>query len=167
MSVVNCGQIEEINMPTDWQAGVQHEGTVGNSFYWEFHPEEVPEVRIEFFYRGTSLTDLEAGKFKELLNKSDSAGFSTTACTLRELFGDMLDNSVFELSEIQRAQLNGRPVLAVEGRYKEIDCRVLNIFLDADGSGKFVQEVVFRAPTDLYDSYVGTARKAIRSIRWK
>jgi hypothetical protein len=74
---------------------------------------------------------------------------------------------VFHILSARTQDLNGKRVLLLEGRYTEIQKDLYEVFIDADGTGRVVQEVYFLAPKIEYLHYLKAVKIAFSSIEWK
>ena len=86
---------------------------------------------------------------------------------IAEVLSDKQSLQTFATSGARTEDVNGKRVLIVEGRYKQNQYDVMHMFIDADGSGRAVQEVYFQAPAHLFTQFQEQARSAWRSIKWK
>ena len=73
----------------------------------------------------------------------------------------------FALSSARVEDLNGKKVLVVEGQYTQSGDKIHAVYVDADGSGRFVQEIFYQSPKDEYDAYWKEAGKEFKTIDWK
>jgi len=166
-TIANHGQIDLMVLPPSWVEGKRRDNVVVNSSLRQFHPPNSPGTAISLFYRGRPVTAKTAQKFLETLKKP---AHELTGDEIKDLSVILRNKSApgdFEVRRASTNDLNGRRVLWVEGRYREIQEDTCAIYLDTDGSGRCVQEIFFQAPPDQYARHVREVMAAFRSIRWK
>ncbi|MBI4533723.1 MAG: hypothetical protein HY711_07225 [Candidatus Melainabacteria bacterium] len=167
--VVDLGQISCLKLPKDWVEGSPQKGMVGNSLFRQFSPPGKSDVALCHYYRGRGMNDEDSKAFHDLLAKPPH---NLTASELREAGGLLRDRANpqdFSIALARTEDLNGKRVLVIEGRFKEIQHDVYELFVDADSTnpGKFVQEIYFQAPKDDYIKCRKEAMAALQSIVWK
>jgi hypothetical protein len=167
--VRNRGQIAEMTLPRGWVEAlpVQFAGGVGMKSRRVIHPPEAPRVRLVFFYRGLPMSQKAGKSFFDVLQGPPHDLTEQEWDSLAVLLRDREDPSEFMRFAARTADWNGRRVLVVEGRYLEIQEDNFEIFIDAVGDGRTVQEVIYQAPTDVYNKYLRIAESSLKSIRWK
>src|SRR5262249_29954654 len=84
-----------------------------------------------------------------------------------QVIRDKSNQDDFELFSPRTESLNGKMVLVIEGRYVEAQEDAYSIYVDADGSGRLIRELHYRAPKYQFLRYLTSARKTFRSIVWK
>lgn len=169
MEVINHGQIERMSIPDGWVEGppATFQG-IGTRSLREFHPLEAPEAQLCLFYRGLPVNEQAGQSLVSLLNKPDHELSGEELSSLREILRERSDPEVFELVSVPQVRnLNSRLVLLIEGSYKQADKYLEEILIDADGTGRVVQEIYFIAPADAYCAYAAQAKQSFDSIRWK
>lgn len=167
--VRNRGQIAEMTLPTGWveDPPVQFSGGVGMKSRRVIHPPEAPRVRLVFFYRGLPMSQKAGKRFFDVLQGPPHDLTEQEWDSLAVLLRDREDPSEFMRFAARTEDWNGRRVLVVEGRYLEIQEDNFEIFIDAVGDGRTVQEVIYQAPTDVYNKYWRIAEGSLKTIRWK
>jgi len=169
MDIVNHGQIERIAIPERWVEGppTEFQG-IGTRSLREFHPPESPNAQLCLFYRGLPVSD-EAGElFRSVLSEPDHQLSAEEVDAIREILRERGDPKVFDLVSPPRTlTIGGKRVLMLEGVYKATNKYLQEIFINADGSGRVVQEIYFIAPQDDYCVHAVAAQGACNSIQWK
>ncbi|HEY9871099.1 MAG TPA: hypothetical protein V6D08_18175 [Candidatus Obscuribacterales bacterium] len=166
--LVNHGQIASMDMPPGWieTAAKQYTGAGAQSFR-KFHPPDRPDAKLCFFYRGAPVSASSARALREVLAKPahdlDPSEFSSLAEVLR----DRSDPEQFHVRDIRTEDLKGRRLLVIEGSYERIEQDTYALLIDADGSGRFVQEIYFMAPFIDYVTCKMDVEEAVKSIVWK
>lgn len=167
VEVLNCGQIERMKLPPGWQANQKQEGKIGNSSYRDYTPPDNKEVKMVFFYRGRPVEPGSASAFHGLLEKPAHSLSPAELKSIAEVIRDRQDARDFQMLSARTEDLNGKRVLIVEGRYIQIQQDTYAVLVDADGSGKAVQEIFFQAPKENYMRFSREAKESIKSIQWK
>jgi len=166
LEVIDHGQIKRMVLPPDWREGERVERVVGNSSLRQFHPSDNDSVTLYFYYRGHDLADHAAGRFRDTLRAPEHRLSLNEMRALAVVVGEKADPDQFSVADARTASLNGRNVLLVEGHYRPVDERSLSIYIDADWSGRFVQEIVLKAPAEQYDRHADVIKATLRAIEW-
>ena len=167
--IKNLGQINDITLPEGWVGGEPYRFTssVGSRSFRAIHPADQPGICLGFYYRGLPVSNESANNFNSLLAKSSHVLTAAEVLSVSEILRDKSSRQDFTIMVARTEDINGKRVLVVEGRYKEINEDAFAIFIDASGDGKAVQEVYYQAPKATYLIYLKAARDAIRLIKWK
>jgi len=169
MEITNHGQIEKITIPAGWVEGppTEFQG-IGTRSLREFHPPDAPNAQLCLFYRGLPVSADAGDAFRSILAEPDHQLTPEEIESLREILRERADSKVFDLVNPPRTALVGdKRVLMLEGVYKGTNKYLQEIFLNADGSGRVVQEIYFIAPQDDYCLHAVAAQEACNSIQWK
>ncbi len=165
--IKDLGQISSMQFPQGFVTGEEENNTAGNNYFKEFHLGIDPDVKIYFEYRGSRISKATAEKFQKILANNTS---KLTPDELRDV-GEILDSkSIPEDFHIQIAKtqkVDGKSILVVEGRYIQHDLQARTFYVDADGSGRVIQEVTFQTPMAKRSKYFPDGIKALESIKWK
>jgi hypothetical protein len=163
------GQIDEMSLPDSWFEGEPEPyTTLGTRSYRWVHPPDVHDVRINFFYRGLSIAPESAEAFRNLLQRPAQSSLTwQDLAPIAEILRDMANPEDFALANASTERVNGKMVLVVRGKYRVIEHDTFEIFVDADGTGRYIQEIFFKGPSDSFHRFFSTAQKSLRSIRWK
>jgi hypothetical protein len=163
------GQINKMDLPPGWVAGEPYHnvGGIGTRSFKEYHPPESPDSSLCFYYRGLPM-DAQSGKnFHDILQKPPHTLSQEELASLGEVLRDKKDPKDFTMASARTENVNGKTVLVIEGRYKEIQQDTQEYFVDASGDGRAVQEIYYQAPKDDYPKYLKDARQSMKSIQWK
>ena len=164
--IVNYGQIGSMPMPAGWVESERRENVTGNSSLRKFCPVDDERAGLYFYYRGYGLGPSAAGTFAGILHAGphhlDSAEVLCLGTVIREK-ANAQDYTVFTALV---TSLSGRDVLVVEGGDNRFDESAFSIYIDADGSGRFVQEISFQAPTLQYHQYVQCFKDCLQKLVW-
>lgn len=167
--VRNHGQIAEMTLPKGWEEGPPYRfaGGIGTRSFREIHPPEAPKAMLCFYYRGLPINP-EAGKnFHDILAKPGHVLTQDELNSLGEVLRDKAKAEDFTPFLARTEDWNGKRVLVVEGRYPGIQEDTFEIFVDASGDGRAVQEIYYQAPKDIYIKYAKAAKDSMKSIQWK
>ncbi len=167
VTIRDHGQIRTMVLPGGWVEERREEGSIGSRSFWSFHPPASPGVRICFYYRGRLVSPEAGQKFSAVLKVPPHWLTSTQIASLAEIIREKKDPDDFQALLFQINNFNGKKVLLVEGRYKTIDEDTIALYIDADGTGRAIQEIFFQAPKGDYPRYLKEAKAALGSIVWK
>jgi len=169
-TIVDDGQIDSMIFPVGWVAGEPAENPgIGSRWFREVYREDSPETSICFFYRGLPVADGPAAAFKGVLARPPHALSDDELQSLSRILEHKtpLNSELFEMTSARTEDWNGKTVMVIEGQYKESDDRIFEIYVDADGSGRFVQEIFYQAPDEQFSQHAEDARSALQSVKWK
>lgn len=79
---------------------------------------------------------------------------------------NLAEESEFQIEKAETRDLNGKTILWVEGRWKDAPYRNATIFVNADGSGRVVQEVSCFAAEQEYQEYAPVFEHILGSLEW-
>jgi hypothetical protein len=171
-NTVNVGQIEQMKAPPGWQEGKTVKPTGGSSFYREFHPPEATDVTLGFYYRGRRVSEQAGNAFHNLLQKPlDKNGVYTLKPSelesVREVLRDKLDPQAFKLMTAEIKEIRGKKVMTIEGLAPAAQKETRAVYIDSDGTGTAVQEILYQAPAAQYSRYLPAITSALKTIQWK
>lgn len=86
---------------------------------------------------------------------------------LKPVVSDQTDPEAFALKTADVVDWNGKLVIVTDGIWTEFAERAHSLFVDAEGDGKYVEEVVYQAPISQYKEALNEAMLGLRSIEWK
>jgi hypothetical protein len=167
VKVEDRGQIKEMTLPAGWEEGPSTSGGIGTRSFREVHPAEFPDAKLCFYYRGLPTSDAAGAAFKAVLDQPPHILSSKEISSLGEILRGKDDPNTFSPLMIKTEDVNGKRVLTVNGRINEKQDDLKEILVDADGTGKVVQEIYFQAPKELYTRYMKAAQDSMKTIEWK
>lgn len=165
LSIEDIGQVKQLNLPSNW-APAETATSSGTDTFKSYADKENPDAKLCFYYRGERLDRQSAERFNSLLKQPEHAlsrsELQALSQVTRSRYGNPQD---FALYSASTTNVNGKRILAVEGRFvaRQIDTRAM--YFDADGNGA-IQEIYYQGPKDAIDTMV-QARKAMKNIEWK
>jgi len=165
MIISGHGQVMRMELPAGWVAGPAKDGPGARSVR-EFFPATSPKSSICFYYRGMPISDASAMIFKAMLLEPQHELNEDEFEGLQEVLGNVIDPQAYEKQSARTQNLNGKRVLVLEGHWLEGKRYGMDLFIDADGSGRYVQQIYFIAPLDQYRRYVESVERAFSSIEW-
>ncbi len=119
LSIENIGQVKQLNLPSNW-AEEDSATAFGASTFKSYADREHPGAKLCSYYRGERLDGQSAESFNNLLNqpahslsRSELQELSTVT---RSKYGTPNEFALFSAST---SNVNGKRVLAVEGRVVE------------------------------------------------
>lgn len=166
--ITNHGQIASMDIPTGWVEGAAKVyAGAGTRYFRQFYAPDIPDAKLCLFYRGLPVQPRSAQTFREVLALPAHTLEESEITALAEVLRDRGDSQQFQMRDIRTEDLNGRRVLVVEGTYDRIQQDTYALCVDADGTGRFVQELYYLAPFIDFVSLKAEADEAIKSIVWK
>jgi len=168
--IVDDGQVDSMVFPVGWVAGEPAENPgIGSRWFREVYREDSPDTSICFFYRGLPVADGPAAAFRGVLDRPPHPLSDDELQSLSRILEHKtpFKSELFELTSARTEDWNGKNVMIVEGQYKESDDRIFEIYVDADGTGRFVQEIFYQAPGDQFSKFADEAQSALLSVKWK
>lgn len=165
VEILNQGRISRIHLPEGWSPMAATEDT-GAAYVQKWQRAEAPEAMLSFFYRGHPVTDLAATCFVGVLASDPHELSQTEFEDLGDATGNCAYKNAFELRRAHTALLNERMVLCIEGFWLNSSICSHQIFIDASGDGRIIQEIHFVAPPESYAKYLPEIRQALDTIVW-
>lgn len=170
MPINNHGQIKSMSMPSGWteQSSTSSSGGgIGSRSFRVFNPQDNKDVEITLFYRGLPISEDAGNNFKKILHEPAHKLSKEELEQLDDVLSELGNPAVVDLFSVATEDLNGKRVLRIAGEYKKKQNRFDEIFIDADGSGRAIQEIYYLAPKDVYQRYEKQAFQAFTSINWR
>lgn len=165
--ILNHGQIANMKLPDGWLEMTPQEQVTGDSLLRRFEPSDQDDVMLCLYFRGGPMSSQASQRFHELISQSPHQLSATELQGSTELLQHRGDPKHFTVKSASTGDLNGKRVLVIEGTFIPDHVSTLAMFVDADGSGKFAQEVFYQSPDNLYEKYKNTAKASMHSIVWK
>ncbi len=163
----DCGTVSAMELPTGWvkaPAPPRHEFNTGTLH--KFHAAGDVDVQICSYQRGTPLSAKSSMALTKILAESSHILTHDEIWDLQEVLGNIMLEEEFALTSARTFVLKGRPVLAVEGHWLQLNCKSYSIFVAESDTGSTVQQIYFAAPPDRYDQNWNLAEAALESIIW-
>lgn len=160
------GQVLDLRLPAGWRRGNRRDEAF---FSQAFHPTADPRVALVFRYRGHRIGAAASARLGHLLAREPGVIDVAEVRQLDEILGELARDEEFAIESATVEAVQGRRVLAIEGRYRNHPVRKLAFFVEADRApaGTAVQELVFVAPNEAYARYLPDVRGALASIVWR
>jgi hypothetical protein len=168
LDVISRGPVRQMRIPHGWSWGERRNSGSQLNSYQELFLRNNPEVTIWFFYRGSRISEASTKLFHEILAKHDHLLSKTEITSLSDVLKEQADPQSFDLLIAKAAEINGRKVLVVEGRYRETHLDRYHLYLEADlhGQGGVIQEIFYQAPKENYFRHLAEAKNAFNTIQW-
>lgn len=167
MIVENEGQVRQMELPGQWIERQVQKQPLQVKQMRSFHRVDNANVQVRFVYRGHAESVETARGFQECLSRHPGVLDCTEINSLAAVIGELADPDEFRISTAQTMDLGNRRVLWVEGRWLDSPYWSGNVFLDADGTGRAIQQVECFAELSVYDAEGPLFQEILRSIRWK
>lgn len=166
--VSDCGAIAQMTLPKDWvecpQVASQWATSVSSR---DFTPPGDPSATLSLYFRGTLVSEAAASSFQQILQDLPHSLSSEEVNSISSVLSTIADQDAFEKRSIQTAEIAGRRVLIIDGEWKTSQTEFHGLMIDADGSGREIQEVFFEASAIGFAKYINEVAQSIRTIEWK
>ena len=162
------GQIGSMSFAQGWSKGelATFDGQGGKSWL-EVKADVDPRASVCFYYRGLRESITVGQNFRNILDRLPHMLMPVEIKSLSAVLRGKENAQEFKMIAARTEDFNGKRVLIVEGRdTKSQDCMYV-ILVDADGSGRVIQEIYYQAPQEIYPKYLREAKAALNSIQWK
>jgi hypothetical protein len=160
------GQIKKLVLPKGWSE-TNLERKNGHAFSLrEFSPQTDTEVRLCLYYRGAPFQDQTGTSFKSILKEPAHSLSAKEVRNLADILEDVCDPGSFKPLAIHTQELNGKPVLLVEGRWLKQEWDTYSLYVSADDTGCVVQQIYLLAPTSSFPKYINEIKERLRRIEW-
>ena len=168
LDILRRGIVGSMRVPAGWSWGERRDSGSQMNSYQELFVAANPEVTIWFYYRGARLSEQSTEVFRRMLSAPEHLLTRSELASIEEIIKEQSDPQQFDVLISKTAELNGRKVVIIEGRYKETQLSRYHIYAEADphGRGGVVQEIFYQAPKDVYIRHLSEARVAFSSIEW-
>lgn len=166
MLIANHGQIARLTIPPGWIERPSSGGGIQAQSLREFVPEKNPDVQLGLFYRGAPISEEAAKALRKVLGRIPHKLSGEEYDSLTEVLGNAAYPGAFDMRMAATQDLNGRKVIAVKGSWTAGNRDSYTLFVDADGSGRFVQQIFYSAPQDKYHLYIEAVYEAFHSLEW-
>lgn len=169
MVITGLGQILSIELPEGWTEHTQQSHTRtfnGARSVREFYAPDPSKAKLVFFYRGMAIDPDSAAAFSQIIKSPAHKISAQEFASLEEVLGNMAYAKDYRPSKVETVDLNGRRVLQVEGEYINARNTTIELLIDCDGTGSYVQQLYFLAPKDEFAQEASLAKQIINSIEW-
>jgi hypothetical protein len=166
--VLSVAEVKQMRLPPGWVRGTSKERQEEKRYSYElFHRKDKPDVMLWFYYRGYKLGESASDNFRACLSKSPHVILPAELKELSDVIRDKSDPHGFKITGAHTESLNGKIVLAVQGRYVEAQEDAYTVYMDANGTGSVVRELHYRAPKPDYVRFLPEVKSSFRTIVWK
>ncbi len=162
----DLGEIATFSLPQGWREGARQEAIGGRTLH-QFQAGSDCHVRFCIYIRTLPVSYPAAVDFQKILYGQFRDLLSEDIARLGEVLEGMSNQAAFEFNAASTNYLNDRRVLQVEGRWLKADEDTLAVFVDVDGTGRYVQQIYFTAPAGALESHLSLANSMFTSIKWK
>jgi hypothetical protein len=139
----------------------------GGKSWLEVSAEAEPRASVCFYYRGRRESEGVGKNFRNILDRAPHMLMPVEINSLSEVLRGKDDPQQFRMTDARTTDLNSKRVLIVEGRDTKSGDGIYAILVDADGTGRVIQEIYYQAPKEIYPKYLKEAKSALKSIQWK
>ena len=183
VSINQEGSIYSANLPGDWNSTREN---LAIRTLTRLHPKDDESVSISMIQPGRPITAAAAEAFHSLLNQPAHTLSPDEVKSVEKVMNTLnagdnqYTNSAqpgdryapnFRLSGSRTGEINGKPVLEVEGSFVNQMGNPTDvfkgIFIDRDGTGTSIQGVALDAPdSQRYSQYSTAFENMLQSIKW-
>lgn len=168
VEIENHGQIRSMSFPDGWQTKeVESFEATPTKSWMEVFAKADPRASICFYYRGAPESYSVGMSFKSILEQPPHTLLPRELKVLSTVLRGKDDPKAFSIITARTADYNDKRVLIIEGRVISSQEDIYALIVDADGSGRVIQEVYYQAPKEVYLKFLRDARSALKSIKWK
>lgn len=164
--IESIGPVQLMTLPPNWYMKKRENKPSSQTSYEVWASPDNESTTFEFYYRGTPIRDNVAKAFSLILRNDPHQLNRREIQSLGIMISYAFDKELFNLIDISTETLNGRRVLMIEGEFIQDGITRLHIFVDADNTGRAIQELIFQAPTSDYQNSVKVGEQAFDSILW-
>ncbi|MBP9093501.1 hypothetical protein KBI23_20950 [bacterium] len=178
--VTEEGSIKRLEMPKNWQQAMPNisdsKAMIGAPMMTEYNPSGDLATKMCYWNRafgGAKENPETAAAFNRVLSREPHQLNQQELKSLQHLIGNGVyaNTDAFEILHAETRKIHGRTVLAVESVYKDNQSqpqgrRSYGVFINSDGSGRYVEQVYFTAPEQAYKTNLKEAVDCINSIKW-
>lgn len=162
----DLGQISSFKLPEGWLEASPAPQMAGRVLR-KFCRSDNQSVRFCIYLRGVPVSNPAAAAFQKVLYADFHDLAAEEIASLAEVLEGMSNESAFQFNAAATNYLNNRRALQVEGRWLKPGEDTLCIFIDTDGSGRYIQQIYFTAPAGLLQAHLSEANSMFTSIEWK
>lgn len=163
--IENLGAINEFRVPSGWELVQHKEKAYGYTYQWSRIDQ--PEVTLSLKYSGHPLLEDDATVVNAIFLAPPHLLTPAELKSAREVLREQSAPEVFTISAAETKALGIRNVLCVTGRFVRERLDANTIFIDAEDTGRVIQEVAYRAPAELFERYLSDASLAWSSLALK
>lgn len=166
--IENHGQIRSMSFPDGWvlKESPSFESMPTKSWV-EVYAQSDERASVCFYYRGAPESTATGLTFKAILEQAPHTLLPKELKALSTVLRGKDDPTAFSIITARTADYNDKRVLIIEGRVVKTQEDIFALIIDAEGSGRVVQEIYYQAPKEIYLKFLRDARTALKSIKWK
>lgn len=167
MRIENEGQIRSIELPNGWtERQIERQPLVSQTMR-SFHSGESDAAQIRFVYRGHAESGELGNRFRSCLSAPAHALDKSEINSLAEVLAEVGEPAEFNVIGAQTMDLQNKRVLWVEGTWVDSPYWTGTLFIDADGTGRMIQEICCFAELKSYESMAAVFQNILASLTWK
>ncbi len=170
VTIENHGQIRSMSFPEGW---VMKESpsfefqSMPTKSWVEVCAQQDERASVCFYYRGAPESTAVGLAFKAILSQPPHSLFPKELKALSTVLRGKDDPAAFSIITARTFDYNEKRVLIIEGRTVKTQEDIYALIVDAEGTGRIIQEIYYQAPKEIYLKYLRDARAALKSIKWK
>ncbi len=163
--VANHGQIERMLLPSGW---TEREAApeLDRSGLRLFYAPGTDNVQLRLGRRATEPPGRTVAAFARTLHQAGHELSDEEFQSLVPLFGDMADRTQFETVNARTIELNGRPVIWLEGRWLDVPFWSGTVFFPGLDHYGEVEDVTCFAALEDHEMHLMTFEQILSSMRW-
>lgn len=164
LQLENQGDIAAMDVPDKWVAEPEKGAYERRGTSIGFNPPDARDARLVVNLSDANANPSVEAAFKQITSEPHHELTAEEKIQLRQMFGPLGDPKVFDL-KARTTELNGRNVVAFEGKFKDGDRQVQGYMLTT--SNNEMQQIFFSAPQKAFQEHKLAADSAITSVEWR
>jgi hypothetical protein len=160
------GQVRSIRLPDEWRERAALTEPLAVAAIRTFEAPGNPHVQIRLGYRGRPESQSAGDAFLACLKEPVHSLSEKELGRLFAILRDMGEADQFQISSAQTLEINRKRALWVEGRWKDDRFWSGTLFIDADASGRVVQEITCFCDIADHEQFSQVFKDVLYSIQW-
>lgn len=164
LQLTNQGNVASLDVPDKWKLEPEKGPYETRGTSTAFNPADDRDARLVVNLANPTVDSKLDAAFKKITSEPPHKLTADERALVAPMLGPLGDPAIFDL-KASTADLNGKTVLAVEGKFKTAD-RSYKGFITLTDKGE-VQNIFFSAPAKQFEQHKATANLAFGSIEWR
>jgi hypothetical protein len=169
LTVRDLGQIAAFHIPANWIETTEEPTDpqwTRHAYSRDFSPPDDPSATLSIYFRSLEVSEASAGRFTTLLRQLPHELSAQEIGSINQVLSKMADEDAFDMRGAQTHELGNRRVLIIDGEWKASQAQFHGLMIQADDSGREIQEIFFEAPLNSFMKYLNEVVDSIRTIEW-
>lgn len=154
-------------LPEGWFKTREVLGQFGDSYLYHFGRSDTPDLQLSVFYRGMLVSSLSGKTFAKLLQKEPHELSPEAILSISEVLGNCAQPDLYDLDRAATITLSDENIVAVEGRFPEVELENGTFFVNGGSDGCAVMEITLSAPKHVFAKHFPALQKSLQNIEWQ